>query len=197
VRATGCSLAAKAPVWETGDRWFEPSHPDHFHCPQRRIAPAPPKRRKPGSSPGVGASLGVPQSGQSAGFGSRRSSVRIRPSRPRGLGQQLSRLLRRQETASASLASPTISPRSSNGRAPVLHTGDGGSIPSRGTARYASGEAPRLSSGRGSVRPRHAPLISPRQLRWTERPATNREVGGSTPSRGSIRLRGLDATLVF
>jgi hypothetical protein len=133
--ATGCSLAAKAPVWETGDRWFESSHPDQFHRPQRRIAPAFPKRRNPGSSPGVGTSLGVAQSGQSAGFGSRRSSVRIRPSRPRGVGQQLSRQFRILEIAGASPAFPTISPRSSNGRAPVLHTGDGGSIPSRGTTR--------------------------------------------------------------
>jgi hypothetical protein len=33
VRATGCSLAAKAPVWETGDRGFEFHHPDQFYCP--------------------------------------------------------------------------------------------------------------------------------------------------------------------
>jgi hypothetical protein len=125
--------------------------------------PLNPSQRFVGSNPGTGF-LGVAQPDQSAAFGTRRASVQVRPPRPRGLGQQPSRLLRKEEDAGASPASPTVSPRSSNGRAPVLRTGDGGSIPSRGTARYASGEAPLLASGRGSVRFRHAPPFWPHQL---------------------------------
>jgi hypothetical protein len=98
-------------------------------CPCRMDRPLNPTKRFAGSRPAMG-SLGVAQPGQSAGLGSRRPSVRVRPPRPRGLGQQPSRLLRREEDASASLASPTISPRSSNGRAAVLHAADRGSSPS-------------------------------------------------------------------
>jgi hypothetical protein len=43
------------------------------------------------------------------------------------------RAVRDREIVRSNRITPTISPRSSNGRAPVLHTGDGGSIPSRGT----------------------------------------------------------------
>ena len=46
--------------------------------------------------------------------------------------------------------------------------------------RYASGEAPRLSSGRGSVRLRHAAPFAP-AARLDEHLTTNQEDGGSSP----------------
>ena len=38
-RATGCSLAAKAPALGAGDRWFESNHPEKFFMLIRRVAP--------------------------------------------------------------------------------------------------------------------------------------------------------------
>jgi hypothetical protein len=122
--------------------------------------PLNPSQRFAGSNPAVG-SLGVAQSGQSAGLGRRRPSVQIRPPRPRRVAQRQGRLLRMQEIGGSSPLTPTISPRSSDGRAAVLHAADRGSTPRRGTARYASGEAP---------------------------PPFKRETLGSTPARATKSL---------
>jgi hypothetical protein len=129
--------------------------------------PLNPSQRFAGSNPAVG-SLGVAQSGQSAGLGRRRPSVQIRPPRPRRVAQRQGRLLRMQEIGGSSPLTPTISPRSSDGRAAVLHAADRGSTPRRGTARYASGEAP--------------PPFKREGLGWTPARATK-----SLPSSGSGR----------
>ncbi len=153
----------KAPASEAGDRGFD-SHPRNQHravgqwltacfgsrSTQVRFLPARPTRI-------------VAKPGYRVWLGDRRSWVRVPPIRPVGVGSGSSRrstvaAARRRVVLQHSPSPPTRLSYGSTARAPVSHTGDGGSIPSR-TTTYV------------------------RWLSWLERLSDTEEIGGSTPPR--------------